>query len=317
MRNFRVVDYRRSVFGRRQRNFLPEKSASKPPGQSRSGRRLGGGGCVSRAHLPGPIRSIAEWLPRPEGAACCWQSTSVVAPTRVLAMAVTSGGSAWANPTRVSAIHGAGTGDCSIKLIGFCPPTTSSKARSRSNWRSYAAEWWAKVEPMLNAICGEPRAIVSPNPWHHPRHERPRRSSAKAKTWRKLLDTAAFASPRCQLRPRILRHHPQLQGVERAIVCVLGDRRPRRRHRARIRRVRAHRGRTGRACVVVRPTKWDAIEKTAHHAGDGEGAGAPSSIFSIGRRCCSPPASAGQRGGSIFALGPAGVEAHRRRSPLW
>jgi len=230
-------------------------------------------------------------------------------PDQGLAMAADFWGLGLGEPHPVSAIHGAGTGDLLDKLIGFLPPHDELEGEEPIQLAIIGRPNVGKSS-LLNAICGEPRAIVSPIRGTT-RDTIDTTIEREGKTW-KLLDTAGIRRRRSvSYGPEYFGITRSFKAVERSDVCVLvidaldGVTEQDQRVAGRIEE-------DGRACVVV-VNKWDAIEKDSHTMPAMEKELRAKLYFLDWAPMLFTSALSGQRVESIFALALLAVEQHRRR----
>jgi GTPase len=104
--------------------------------------------------------SIAEWL-RGQNRPVLLAVNKCESPDQGLAMAAEFWGLGLGEPFPISAIHGAGTGDLLDKVIEFLPPADAEETEEPIQLAIIGRPNVGKSS-LLNAICGEPRAIVSP-----------------------------------------------------------------------------------------------------------------------------------------------------------
>lgn len=253
-------------------------------------------------------QSIAEWL-RGQKVPVLLAVNKCESPDQGLAMAADFWGLGLGEPHPVSAIHGAGTGDLLDKLIGFLPPHDELEGEEPIQLAIIGRPNVGKSS-LLNAICGEPRAIVSPIRGTT-RDTIDTTIEREGKTW-KLLDTAGIRRRRSvSYGPEYFGITRSFKAVERSDVCVLvidaldGVTEQDQRVAGRIEE-------DGRACVVV-VNKWDAIEKDSHTMPAMEKELRAKLYFLDWAPMLFTSALSGQRVESIFALALLAVEQHRRR----
>ncbi|MCX5947444.1 MAG: 50S ribosome-binding GTPase, partial [Cyanobacteria bacterium] len=104
--------------------------------------------------------SIAEWL-RGQGVPVLLAVNKCESPDQGLAMAADVWTLGLGEPFPISAIHGAGTGELLDKVISFLPPTEEVETEPPVQLAIIGRPNVGKSS-LLNAICGENRAIVSP-----------------------------------------------------------------------------------------------------------------------------------------------------------
>lgn len=253
-------------------------------------------------------QSIAEWL-RGQKVPVLLAVNKCESPDQGLAMAADFWGLGLGEPHPVSAIHGAGTGDLLDKLIGFLPPPGELDGEEPIQLAIIGRPNVGKSS-LLNAICGEPRAIVSPIRGTT-RDTIDTTIEREGKTW-KLLDTAGIRRRRSvSYGPEYFGITRSFKAVERSDVCVLvidaldGVTEQDQRVAGRIEE-------DGRACVLV-VNKWDAIEKDSHTMPAMEKELRAKLYFLDWAPMLFTSALSGQRVESIFALALLAVEQHRRR----
>jgi GTP-binding protein len=212
-------------------------------------------------------------------------------------------------PHPISAIHGAGTGDLLDQVIAFLPATEEVETEEPVQLAIIGRPNVGKSS-ILNAICGEQRAIVSPIRGTT-RDTIDTTLEREGKTW-KLLDTAGIRRRRSvSYGPEYFGINRSFKAIERSDVCVLvidaldGVTEQDQRLAGRIEE-------DGRACVVV-VNKWDAIEKDSHTMSAMEKELRAKLYFLDWAPMLFTSALTGQRVESIFALAFLAVEQHRRR----
>jgi GTP-binding protein len=163
---------------------------------------------------------------------------------------------------------------------------------------------------LLNAVCGENRAIVSPIRGTT-RDTIDTTIEREGKTW-KLLDTAGIRRRRSvSYGPEYFGINRSFKAIERSDVCVLvidaldGVTEQDQRLAGRIEE-------DGRACVVV-VNKWDAIEKDSHTMPAMEKELRAKLYFLDWAPMLFTSALSGQRVQAVFPLALLAVEQHRRR----
>jgi GTP-binding protein len=163
---------------------------------------------------------------------------------------------------------------------------------------------------LLNAICGEKRAIVSPIRGTT-RDTIDTTIEREGHTW-KILDTAGIRRRRSvNYGPEYFGINRSFKAIERSDVCVLvidaldGVTEQDQRLAGRIEE-------DGRACVIV-VNKWDAIEKDSHTMPAMEKELRAKLYFLDWAPMLFTSALTGQRVESIFAISVVAVEQHRRR----
>ncbi len=252
--------------------------------------------------------SIAEWL-RGQSVPVLLAVNKCESPEQGLAMAAEFWGLGLGEPQPISAIHGAGTGDLLDQVIGFLPPTSEESGEEPIQLAIVGRPNVGKSS-LLNAICGEQRAIVSPIRGTT-RDTIDTTVEREGKTW-KLLDTAGIRRKRSvNYGPEFFGINRSFKAIERSDVCVLvidaldGVTEQDQRLAGRIEE-------DGRACVVV-VNKWDAIEKDSHTMPAMEKELRAKLYFLDWAPMLFTSALTGQRVQSVFALALLAVEQHRRR----
>jgi len=212
-------------------------------------------------------------------------------------------------PHPISAIHGAGTGDLLDQVISFLPPTTEEGGEEPIQLAIIGRPNVGKSS-LLNSICGEQRAIVSPIRGTT-RDTIDTTVERENKTW-KILDTAGIRRKRSvNYGPEFFGINRSFKAIERSDVCVLvidaldGVTEQDQRLAGRIEE-------DGRGGVVV-VNKWDAIEKDSHTLPAMEKELRAKLYFLDWAPMLFTSALTGQRVQSIFALALLAVEQHRRR----
>jgi GTP-binding protein len=253
-------------------------------------------------------QGIADWL-RSQKVPVLLAVNKCESPEQGLAMA----GEFWrlglGEPHPVSAIHGAGTGDLLDKVIGFLPAVEQLDGEEPIQLAIIGRPNVGKSS-LLNAVCGEKRAIVSPIRGTT-RDTIDTTLEREGKTW-KLLDTAGIRRRRSvNYGPEFFGINRSFKAIERSDVCVLvidaldGVTEQDQRLAGRIEE-------DGRACVVV-VNKWDAIEKDSHTMPAMERELRAKLYFLDWAPMLFTSALSGQRVQAIFPLALLAVEQHRRR----
>ena len=253
-------------------------------------------------------QGIADWL-RTQKVPVLLAVNKCESPEQGLAMA----GEFWrlglGEPHPVSAIHGAGTGDLLDKVIGFLPAVEQLDGEEPIQLAIIGRPNVGKSS-LLNAVCGEKRAIVSPIRGTT-RDTIDTTLEREGKTW-KLLDTAGIRRRRSvNYGPEFFGINRSFKAIERSDVCVLvidaldGVTEQDQRLAGRIEE-------DGRACVVV-VNKWDAIEKDSHTMPAMERELRAKLYFLDWAPMLFTSALSGQRVQAIFPLALLAVEQHRRR----
>jgi GTP-binding protein len=253
-------------------------------------------------------QAIAEWL-RSQKVPVLLGVNKCESPDQGLAMAAEFWGLGLGEPHPISAIHGAGTGDLLDKVVDFLPPTEEEGGEEPIQLAIVGRPNVGKSS-LLNAICGEQRAIVSPIRGTT-RDTIDTTVERECKTW-KILDTAGIRRKRSvNYGPEFFGINRSFKAIERSDVCVLvidaldGVTEQDQRLAGRIEE-------DGRACVVV-VNKWDAIEKDSHTMPAMEKELRAKLYFLDWAPMLFTSALTGQRVQSIFALALLAVEQHRRR----
>ncbi|MCP9915374.1 ribosome biogenesis GTPase Der [Cyanobium sp. ATX 6F1] len=253
-------------------------------------------------------QTIAEWL---RGRPCpvLLAVNKCESPDAGLAMAADFWALGLGEPHPISAIHGAGTGDLLDQVIAFLPATEEVETEEPVQLAIIGRPNVGKSS-LLNAICGEQRAIVSPIRGTT-RDTIDTTLEREGKTW-KLLDTAGIRRRRSvSYGPEYFGINRSFKAIERSDVCVLvidaldGVTEQDQRLAGRIEE-------DGRACVLV-VNKWDAIEKDSHTMSAMEKELRAKLYFLDWAPMLFTSALTGQRVESIFALAFLAVEQHRRR----
>jgi GTPase len=205
-RTFRVVDTGGLVFDD-DSEFLPEIREQANLALAEAAVALvivdGQQGCTAAD------QAIATWL-RGHNVPVLLAVNKCESPDAGLAMAADFWGLGLGEPHPVSAIHGAGTGDLLDQVITFLPPADAESGEEPIQLAIIGRPNVGKSS-LLNAICGENRAIVSPirgttrdtidttieRGEPHLENHRHRRHPPQALG---------------QLRAGVFRHQPQLQG---------------------------------------------------------------------------------------------------------
>jgi GTP-binding protein len=253
-------------------------------------------------------QAIADWL-RSQACPILLAVNKCESPDQGLAMAADFWGLGLGEPQPISAIHGAGTGDLLDQVIAFLPRVEHSDTEEPIQLAIIGRPNVGKSS-LLNAICGEPRAIVSPIRGTT-RDTIDTTIEREGRIW-KLLDTAGIRRRRSvSYGPEYFGITRSFKAVERSDVCVLvidaldGVTEQDQRVAGRIEE-------EGRACVVV-VNKWDAIEKDSHTMPAMEKELRAKLYFLDWAPMLFTSALTGQRVESIFALAFLAVEQHRRR----
>jgi GTP-binding protein len=259
--------------------------------------------------LTGADQSIAEWL-RGQGVPTLLAVNKCESPDAGLAMAADFWTLGLGEPYPISAIPGAGTGDLLDKVISFLPATEEIEGEEEPIQLAIIGRPNVGKSSLLNAVCGENRAIVSPIRGTT-RDTIDTTIEREDKTW-KLLDTAGIRRRRSvNYGPEYFGINRSFKAIERSDICVLvidaldGVTEQDQRLAGRIEE-------DGRACVVV-VNKWDAIEKDSHTMPAMEKELRAKLYFLDWAPMLFTSALNGQRVQAIFPLALLAVEQHRRR----
>ncbi len=305
-RTFRVVDTGGLVFDD-DSEFLPEIREQANLALAEAAVALvivdGQQGCTAAD------QSIAEWL-RGQGVPTLLAVNKCESPDAGLAMAAEFWGLGLGEPFPISAIHGAGTGDLLDKVVSFLPPSEEQEGEEEPIQLAIIGRPNVGKSSLLNAVCGENRAIVSPIRGTT-RDTIDTTIDREGQTW-KLLDTAGIRRRRSvSYGPEYFGINRSFKAIERSDVCVLvidaldGVTEQDQRLAGRIEE-------DGRACVIV-VNKWDAIEKDSHTMPAMEKELRAKLYFLDWAPMLFTSALTGQRVESIFAIAAVAVEQHRRR----
>ncbi len=253
--------------------------------------------------------AIAEWL-RPQSCNSLVAVNKCESPEQGLAMAAEFWRLGLGEPYPISAIHGAGTGDLLDRVISLLPPKESEVEEEDLIQMAIVGRPNVGKSSLLNAICGEPRAIVSPirGTTRDAIDTSLRRHN---QTW-KLIDTAGIRRRRSvDYGPEFFGINRSFKAIERSDVCVLvidaldGVTEQDQRLAGRIEE-------EGRACVLV-INKWDLVAKDSHTMTMMEKELRSKLYFLDWATMVFTSAMTGQRVESIFSLAAIAVEQHRRR----
>ena len=213
-------------------------------------------------------------------------------------------------PYPVSAIHGAGTAEVLDQVLKFFPPKDQEGDEEEPIQMAIIGRPNVGKSSLLNAICGEQRAIVSPIRGTT-RDTIDTSIVRENRPWR-LVDTAGIRRRRSvNYGPEFFGINRSFKAIERSDVCVLvidaldGVTEQDQRLAGQIEE-------DGRACVVV-VNKWDAVEKDSHTMTAMEKELRAKLYFLDWAPMLFTSALTGQRVDSIFALAALAVEQHRRR----
>ena len=253
-------------------------------------------------------QSIAEWL-RGQSCPVLLAVNKCESPDQGLAMAAEFWSLGLGEPYPVSAIHGAGTAELLDALLTHLPPTPEVEEEEPIQLAIIGRPNVGKSS-LLNAVCGEKRAIVSPIRGTT-RDTIDTTIEREGKRW-KLLDTAGIRRRRSvDYGPEYFGINRSFKAIERCDVCALvidvldGVTEQDQRLAGRIEE-------DGRACVIV-VNKWDAVEKDSHTMAAMEKELRAKLYFLDWAPMLFTSALSGQRVESIFAVAAVAVEQHRRR----
>jgi GTP-binding protein len=252
--------------------------------------------------------SIAEWL-RFQKVPVLVAVNKCESPQQGLAMASEFWTLGLGEPYAISAIHGAGTGELLDHLVTLLPPAAEEEGEEPIQMAIVGRPNVGKSS-LLNAICGEPRAIVSPIRGTT-RDTIDTTLQRDDRTW-KLLDTAGIRRrSSVEYGPEFFGINRSFKAIDRSDICVLvidaldGVTEQDQRLAGRIEDA-------GRACVVV-VNKWDAVEKDSHTLHQMEKDLRNRLYFLDWAPMLFTSALTGQRVQGIFPLAAASVDQHRRR----
>ncbi len=252
--------------------------------------------------------SLAEWL-RGREVPVLLAVNKCESPQQGLAMAAEFWTLGLGEPHPISAIHGAGTGELLDAVIRHFGASDEAEGDEPIQLAIIGRPNVGKSS-LLNAICGENRAIVSPIRGTT-RDTIDTTIEREGATW-KLLDTAGIRRRRSvDYGPEFFGINRSFKAIERSDVCVLvidaldGVTEQDQRLAGRIEE-------DGRACVVV-VNKWDAIEKDSHTLPAMEKELRARLYFLDWAPMLFSSALTGQRVEAIFPLAKLAVEQHRRR----
>jgi len=253
--------------------------------------------------------SIAEFL-RSRPCPTLLAVNKCESPEQGLAMAAEFWSLGLGEPYPISAIHGAGTGDLLDQVLTFLPPKDQEGDEEEPIQLAIIGRPNVGKSSLLNAICGEQRAIVSPIRGTT-RDTIDTSIVRENRSWR-LVDTAGIRRRRSvNYGPEFFGINRSFKAIDRSDVCVLvidaldGVTEQDQRLAGRIEE-------DGRACVVV-VNKWDAVEKDSHTMTAMEKELRAKLYFLDWAPMLFTSALTGQRVDSIFALAALAVEQHRRR----
>ena len=254
-------------------------------------------------------QAIAEWL-RNYKCSILLAVNKCESPELGLAMAADFWQLGLGEPYPVSAIHGAGTGDLLDHLIELLPPRDSVENEENSIQLSIIGRPNVGKSSLLNAICGENRAIVSPVRGTT-RDTIDTSIIREDQSW-KLIDTAGIRRRKSvNYGPEFFGINRSFKAIERSDVCILvidaldGVTEQDQRLAGRIEE-------EGRACLVV-VNKWDAIEKDTYTMPAMEKELRSKLYFLDWAEMLFVSALMKQRINPIFRFASLAVEQHRRR----
>ncbi len=254
-------------------------------------------------------QAIAEWL-RSYKCSILLAVNKCESPELGLAMAANFWQLGLGEPYPVSAIHGAGTGDLLDRLIELLPPKVSFENEENPIQLSIIGRPNVGKSSLLNAICGENRAIVSPVRGTT-RDTIDTSIIREGQAW-KLIDTAGIRRRKSvNYGPEFFGINRSFKAIERSDVCILvidaldGVTEQDQRLAGRIEE-------EGRACLVV-VNKWDAIEKDTYTMPAMEKELRSKLYFLDWAEMLFVSALMKQRINPIFQFASLAVEQHRRR----
>ena len=304
-RTFRVVDTGGLVFDD-DSEFLPEirEQASLAMAEASVAVVIVDG----QQGLTAADEAIAAWL-RQQKCPVLLGVNKCESPDQGLAMAAEIWSLGLGEPQPISAIHGAGTGDLLDQVLDFLPPQEEEEAPEPIQLAIVGRPNVGKSS-LLNTICGENRAIVSPIRGTT-RDTIDTSLEREGHSW-KLLDTAGIRRRRSvNYGPEFFGINRSFKAIERSDVCVLvidaeeGVTEQDQRLAGRIEE-------EGRACLVV-VNKWDLVEKDSHTMPAMEKELRSKLYFLEWAPMLFISALNGQRVERIFPLAVLAVEQHRRR----
>ncbi len=253
--------------------------------------------------------AIAEWI-RAQPCQSLVAVNKCESPEQGLAMAAEFWSLGLGEPCPISAIHGAGTGDLLDRVIEMFPPKGEEVEEDEPIQMAIVGRPNVGKSSLLNAICGEPRAIVS-SVRGTTRDTIDTFLKRQDQSW-KLIDTAGIRRRRSvNYGPEFFGINRSFKAIERSDVCALvidaidGVTEQDQKLAGRIEA-------SGRACVLV-VNKWDAVEKDSHTLSMVEKELRAKLYFLDWATMLFTSALTGQRVDSIFALASLAVEQHRRR----
>ncbi len=253
--------------------------------------------------------AIAEWL---RGHSCkpLVAVNKCESPEQGLAMAAEFWRLGLGEPYPISAIHGAGTGDLLDRVVSLLPPRDTESDEEEPIQIAIIGRPNVGKSSLLNAICGEERAIVSPIRGTT-RDTIDTSLKRQSRLWR-MIDTAGIRRRKSvNYGPEFFGINRSFKAIERSDICILvidaldGVTEQDQRLAGRIEDA-------GRACVLV-VNKWDAVEKDSHTMTRTEKELRSKLYFLDWATMLFTSALTGQRVESIFTLASLAVEQHRRR----
>jgi GTP-binding protein len=305
-RSFRVVDTGGLVFND-DSEFLPE--IREQAGLAMAEASVAVVIVDGQQGLTAADQAIAVWL-RQQSCPVLLAVNKCESPDQGLSMAAEFWTLGLGEPYPISAIHGAGTGDLLDKVLDFLPPKLEDEEAAEPIQLAIIGRPNVGKSSLLNSICGENRAIVSPIRGTT-RDTIDTTIEREGSTW-KLLDTAGIRRRRSvNYGPEYFGINRSFKAIERSDVCVLvidveeGVTEQDQRLAGRIEE-------DGRACIVA-VNKWDLIEKDSHTLSAMERELRAKLYFLEWAPMIFISAQSGQRVERIFPLAALAVEQHRRR----
>lgn len=305
-RSFRVVDTGGLVFND-DSEFLPE--IREQAGLAMAEASVAVVIVDGQQGLTAADQAIAVWL-RHQSCPVLLAVNKCESPDQGLSMAAEFWTLGLGEPYPISAIHGAGTGDLLDKVLDFLPPKLEDEEAGEPIQLAIIGRPNVGKSSLLNSICGENRAIVSPIRGTT-RDTIDTTIEREGSTW-KLLDTAGIRRRRSvNYGPEYFGINRSFKAIERCDVCVLvidveeGVTEQDQRLAGRIEE-------DGRACIVA-VNKWDLIEKDSHTLSAMERELRAKLYFLEWAPMIFISAQSGQRVERIFPLAALAVEQHRRR----
>lgn len=254
-------------------------------------------------------QAIAGWL-RVQACPVLLAVNKCESPEQGLAMATDFWRLGLGEPHPISAIHGAGTGELLDSVLDHFPPPQEDGEGHDLIQLAIVGRPNVGKSSLLNAICGEPRAIVSPVRGTT-RDTIDTQLERQGHVWR-LIDTAGIRRRRSvEYGPEFFGINRSFKAIERSDVCVIvidaleGVTEQDQRLAGRIEQ-------EGRACLVV-VNKWDAVEKDSHTMSAMEKQLRTRLYFLEWASMVFTSALTGQRVNAIFSLAAKAVAQHRRR----